>query len=92
MTKLDLVEALAKEANLSKNQANDCLNMILDEITKSLKKGQDVVLTGFGTFSVTKRKARAGINPKTGEKLQIPATKAPKFKAGKSLKDVVKKS
>jgi nucleoid DNA-binding protein len=92
MTKLDLVEALAKEANLSKNQANECLNMILDEITKSLKKGQDVVLTGFGTFSVTKRKARAGINPKTGEKLQIPATKAPKFKAGKSLKDVVKHS
>jgi nucleoid DNA-binding protein len=92
MSKSELVEVLAKEANLSKNQANECLNMILDEITKSLKKGQDVVLTGFGTFSVTKRKARAGINPKTGEKLQIPATKAPKFKAGKSLKDVVKHS
>ncbi len=92
MTKQDLIEVIAKEANMSKNQANECLNMILDEITKSLKKGQDVVLTGFGTFSVTKRKARMGINPKTGAKLQIPATKAPKFKAGKSLKEVVKKS
>ncbi len=92
MTKQDLVEVMAKAGETSKNQANDCLNMILDEITKTLKKGQDVVLTGFGTFSVVKRKARVGVNPKTGQKLNIPATKAPKFKAGKALKEAVKKS
>jgi len=92
MTKQDLVEIMAKACTISKNQANDCLNMILDEIAKSLKKGQDVVLTGFGTFSVIKRKARAGINPKTGQKINIPARKAPKFKPGKSLKDLVKNS
>jgi len=92
MTKQDLVEIMAKVCTISKNQANDCLNMILDEIAKSLKKGQDVVLTGFGTFSVVKRKARAGVNPKTGQKINIPARKAPKFKAGKSLKDMIKKS
>ncbi|MDD5621377.1 MAG: HU family DNA-binding protein [Candidatus Paceibacterota bacterium] len=91
MTKQDLIEKLAKELNLSKNQAGECLNMILDEISKSLKKGQNVVLTGFGTFSVTKRKSRIGINPRTGERIQISATKTPKFKAGKSLKDSVKK-
>ncbi|MDD5221331.1 MAG: HU family DNA-binding protein [Candidatus Pacebacteria bacterium] len=91
MTKQDLIEKLAKELNLSKNQAGECLNMILDEISKSLKKGQNVVLTGFGTFSVTKRKSRIGINPRTGERMQISATKTPKFKAGKSLKDSVKK-
>jgi nucleoid DNA-binding protein len=92
MTKQDLVEIMAKACTISKNQANDCLNMILDEIAKSLKKGQDVVLTGFGTFSVVKRKARTGINPKTGQKINIPARKAPKFKAGKSLKDMIRKS
>ncbi len=91
MTKQDLIEKLAKEANLSKNQAGEFLNTILDEISRSLKNGQDVVLTGFGTFSVTQRKARIGINPKTKERIQISATKTPKFKAGKSLKDAVKK-
>ncbi len=90
MTKQDLVEALAKQANTSKSQAGECLNTILEEITKSLKKGKDVTLTGFGTFSVVKRKARQGVNPRTGEKIKIAATKAPKFKAGKALKDAVK--
>ena len=92
MKKSDLIETIAKEINLSKNQVNVCVNMLLAEITKALKKGQDVILTGFGTFSVTKRNARVGINPKTGEKINIPTAKALKFKAGKTLKDAVKKS
>lgn len=90
MTKQDLVEALAKKCGCSKNSANDCLNTILDEIASSLKSGKDVVLTGFGTFKVAKRKARVGINPRTGKKINIPARRVPKFKAGKSLKDMVK--
>ncbi len=90
MGKQDLVEALAKRANLSKNQAGECLNAVLDEITTSLKKGKDVTVTGFGTFSVSKRKARMGVNPRTGEKIKIAATKVPKFKAGKALKEAVK--
>ncbi len=90
MGKKDLIEKLADKKNLSKVQAGECLNFILDEITGSLKKGKDVTLTGFGTFSVVKRKARMGVNPKTGEQIKIAATKAPKFKAGKSLKDAVK--
>lgn len=91
MGKQELIEALAKRVNVSKNQAGECLNAILDEVGKTLKKGKDVTLTGFGTFSVAKRKARQGVNPKTGEKIKIAATKAPKFKAGKNLKDLVKK-
>jgi DNA-binding protein HU-beta len=90
MGKQDLVEALAKRANLSKNQAGECLNAVLAEITSSLKKGNDVTVTGFGTFSVSKRKARQGVNPRTGEKIKIAATKVPKFKAGKALKEAVK--
>jgi len=91
MGKIEFVEILAKRIGTSKNQAGECLNIILEEISNSLKKGKDVVFTGFGTFSVSKRKARRGVNPKTGEKIQIAATKVPKFKAGKSLKDLVKK-
>jgi DNA-binding protein HU-alpha len=90
MTKGDLVEVLAKKAECSKTQANDCLNIILDEITGSLGKGKDVVLTGFGTFLVAKRKARTGRNPQTGEALKIPAMKVPRFRAGKKLKDAVR--
>ena len=90
MGKQDLVEALAKRANLSKSQAGECLNAVLAEITSSLKKGNDVTVTGFGTFSVSKRKARQGVNPRTGEKIKIAATKVPKFKAGKALKEAVK--
>jgi DNA-binding protein HU-beta len=90
MTKQDLIEALAKRVDCSKSCAANCLNVILDEIGKSLAKGKDVVLTGFGTFSVVKRKARVGRNPRTGEKINIPASKAPKFKPGKALKQLVK--
>ncbi len=90
MGKQDLVEMLAEKAKISKNQAGEYLNTILDEVGKSLKKGKDVTLTGFGTFSVSKRKARQGVNPRTGEKIKIAAAKVPKFKAGKKLKDLVK--
>ncbi|MCD6233058.1 HU family DNA-binding protein [bacterium] len=90
MTKEDIVEVLAKAGKISKKSAGDCLGIILDEIKKSLKQGKSVVLTGFGTFSVSKRKARMGRNPRTGKALKIPARKVPKFKAGKSLKDAVK--
>jgi len=90
MTKESLIEALAKKTGCSKSAAADCLNTILDEVEKALKKGEKVILTGFGTFSVSKRKARTGRNPKTGKAIKIPAKTVPKFKAGKALKDAVK--
>jgi DNA-binding protein HU-beta len=90
MSKGDLVNALAKRTKCSKSCANDCFNVVLDEITKSLAKGKSVTLTGFGTFSVAKRKARTGRNPQTGATIKIPARRVPKFKAGKQLKKAVK--
>ena len=90
MTKQDLVEAIANKTGVSKTAAEECLNVIIDQITKALSKGEEINLTGFGKFSVGKRKAREGRNPKTGEKIQIPASKTPKFKAGKALKEAVK--
>ena len=90
MTKQDLVDALVKKTGSSKRAAEENLNVVLEEITKALSKGKDVVLTGFGKFSVRRRKAREGRNPKTGESIRIPAMKVPKFKAGKGLKDAVK--
>jgi len=90
MTKQDLVEALAQKAGVSKAAASECLNIMLDEIGKALTKGQEVVLTGFGKFMVSKRKARMGRNPQTGAAIKIAAAKVPKFKAGKALKDLVK--
>jgi len=90
MTKGDLIQSLAKKTKCSKSCAADCLNTVLDDITKSLAKGKSVALTGFGTFSVTKRKARTGRNPQTGATIKIPARVVPKFKAGKQLKKAVK--
>ena len=89
MTKEELVEAVAKVC-CSKREAADAINAVLDNITKALSGGQKVTLTGFGTFSVSKRSARTGVNPRTGAKIKIPARTVPKFKAGKSLKDAVK--
>lgn len=86
MTKQDLIEKLAKKLDISENKAGNYLNSFLDEITKGLTQGKDVVLTGFGTFRVVKRKARMGRNPQTGERIRIPAKKVPKFKAGATLK------
>lgn len=90
ITKEDLIEGMVKTAGCSKKCAADCLNAILDSVAKSLKAGKDVVLTGFGTFMVSRRKARIGRNPQTGKALKIPAKTVPRFKAGKSLKDAVK--
>jgi len=89
ITKEELIEAVAKVCD-SKKQANDAVNELLDSITKFLTKGQKVTLTGFGTFNVSKRAARMGVNPRTGAKIKIPARTVPKFKAGKALKDAVK--
>jgi len=89
VTKEDLIESLAKVC-CSKKEASDCLNALIEDIKKNLAGGKDVVLTGFGTFSVSHRKARMGRNPQTGAALKIAAKKVPKFKAGKGLKDAVK--
>ncbi len=90
MTKDDIIEAIVKKIAISKKDAAEALSTVLEEITKTLSKGGDVTLTGFGTFRVGKRAAREGRNPKTGEKINIPAMKTPKFKAGKGLKDAVR--
>ncbi len=90
MTKAELIDKIASSASLTKADAGRALDATLDAVKAALKKGQKVTLVGFGTFSVSKRKARKGRNPKTGEEIKIPATKVPKFTAGKTLKDAVK--
>ncbi|HCH56290.1 MAG TPA: DNA-binding protein HU [Rhodospirillaceae bacterium] len=89
MNKNDLVAAVADGAELSKADAAKAVDAVFDSITGSLKGGGEVRLVGFGTFSVANRKASTGRNPRTGEAIQIPASKQPKFKAGKGLKDAV---
>ena len=88
--KNDLIQSLIRKVGLSQRQAAESLSTILDEISKALSKGEEVVLTGFGKFLVSQRKEREGINPKTKEKIIIPAVKTPRFKAGQTLKDAVK--
>lgn len=91
MKKDDLIEALYTGANLpTKKQAGEIVDWFFATITNALKKGDEVGITGFGTFKVVKRAARQGINPKTGEKIQIKAANKPKFTAGKLLKEAVK--
>ncbi|MBU2524413.1 HU family DNA-binding protein [Patescibacteria group bacterium] len=91
MTKQDLVNAAANAAGVTKKTAGEVLEALLDSITKSLKKGENVTITGFGTFRVSDRAARTGVNPRNpNEKIKIPAMKLPAFKAGKSLKDAVR--
>jgi len=90
MTKDQLIEAVANKIGVSKKQGEEFMEAVLDEITKALQKNDKVVLTGFGAFVISNRKARAGVNPKTGAKIQIPAMKVPKFKAGKALKEAVR--
>lgn len=89
MNKSELVDAIADAADSSKADAQRHLDAVIDSITGALKKGDSVQLTGFGTFEVRDRSARTGRNPQTGAEIQIAATKAPAFKAGKGLKDVV---
>ena len=89
MNKTELVAAIAEKAELSKKDSEKALKAFIDVVTEELKKGEKIQLVGFGTFEVTERAAREGRNPLTGEKMQIKASKAPKFKAGKALKDAV---
>tara|TARA_Y100000588_G_C13930721_1_gene785658 strand:+ start:118 stop:390 length:273 start_codon:yes stop_codon:yes gene_type:complete len=86
MNKGELVAAIADDAGLSGAAAGKALDSVITNITKALKKGDSVTLTGFGTFSVSQRKARTGRNPQTGESIKIKAAKVPKFKAGAKLK------
>ena len=91
MTKQDLVAAVAAGAGVSKRVAGDALEAVLDSITKELKKGKNVTITGFGTFRISHRAARTGVNPRNpSQKIKIPAMNVPAFKAGKSLKDAVR--
>ena len=89
MNKQQLVEAMATNANMTKVDAEKALKAFIDTVTEELKNGGKVQLVGFGTFEVTERAERQGRNPKTGEAITIPASKSPKFKAGRSLKDIV---
>ncbi len=90
MTKAELIDKIASGANLTKTDASRALDAFLNVVQTALKKGQKVTLVGFGTFSVAKRKARKGRNPRTGEIIKIPAAKVPKFSAGKALKTEIK--
>jgi DNA-binding protein HU-beta len=90
MTKADLIASIGKEAKISKASAEKAINAFTNTVTKALKKGDKLALTGFGTFSVAKRRARTGRNPQTGREIKIPATRVAKFKAGNLLKSAVR--
>ena len=90
MTKADLIEKMSKDADVAKVAAEKCLKSFIDAVIKTVKKGNKLTLVGFGTFSVSKRKARTGRNPQTGAAIKIAARKVPKFKAGQAFKDAVK--
>lgn len=89
MTKAEIIDKIASDADVSKSAAGKALESLTSSIVSSLKKGDKVTLVGFGTFSVSNRKARDGRNPRTGETIKIKASKAPKFSAGKSFKDAL---
>ena len=89
MNKTELVAAIAEKTELTKKDAEKALKAFTDVVAEELKKGEKIQLVGFGTFEVVKRAARTGVNPATGKKIKIKASKAPKFKAGKALKDSV---
>ncbi len=89
MNKAELIAAIAEQTNLSKKDSEAALKAFVDVVSEELKKGEKVQLVGFGTFEVSERAAREGRNPATGEAMTIQASKAPKFKAGKALKDLV---
>ncbi len=89
MNKNDLINNVADAAGISKTAASSAVDAVFDSISSALSSGGDVRLVGFGTFSVANRKATTGRNPRTGEAIKIPASKSPKFKAGKALKDAV---
>jgi DNA-binding protein HU-beta len=90
VTKQDFVDAVADRAGMSKRDAGDAVDAMLDTITHALKSGDSITFTGFGKFSTSARAARQGVNPRTGERVQIAATTVPKFTAGSALKSAVK--
>ncbi len=90
MTKAEMVETVASKVDLPRAVAERAVNTVFEEVTEALKQGDKVNISGFGTFSISERKARTGRNPKTGETIQIAASRAAKFKAGKTLKDSLK--
>jgi len=90
MNKSQLVESIAEQTQLTKTTIEDMINRTLELIKKSVKKGDDVTLVGFGTFTKAKRKARMGRNPQTGNEIKIPAMTVPRFRAGKDFKDILK--
>ena len=91
MNKMELAEALAEKTGMGKSDAEKALNAVVEVVTEQLKSGHEVTITGFGSFSVSARAARTGVNPQNPtQKIQIAATKVPKFKAGKSLKEAVR--
>ena len=90
MTKADLISSVAKDSKVTKTAAEKALNAFAATVTKALKKGDKISLTGFGTFSVARRKARMGRNPRTGREIKITATKVAKFKPGNKLRNAVK--
>ena len=90
MNKSQLVESVAEQTQLAKTHIEEVLNSALDTIKKSVKKGDDVTLVGFGTFTKSKRKARTGRNPQTGKEIKIPAMTVPRFRPGKEFKDIVR--
>ncbi len=90
MTKADLVAQVSKKVGLTSKAAKDAVNAVFGSVTDAMKRGEKVVVTGFGTFMVRKRAARKGRNPQTGAVIQIPSTKTPGFTAGKSLKRMIK--
>ncbi|KJR43847.1 Histone-like bacterial DNA-binding protein [Candidatus Magnetoovum chiemensis] len=89
MNKSDIIDAISKETSLSKSEATKALEAAINTITQAVKGNDKVTIVGFGTFSLSERKERQGRNPQTGETIQIPASKAPKFVAGKAFKELV---
>lgn len=89
MNKTDLIERIAKETQLTKSSIEDAINTAIEIIKRSVKKGEDVTLLGFGTFTQTKRKERVGRNPQTGAEITIPAATVPRFRPGKEFKSML---
>jgi DNA-binding protein HU-beta len=89
MNKSQLIEAVASDSGLTRSDSSRAVESVLATVTKTLKRGDEVNITGFGKFSVVRRAARQGVNPRTGERLKIKASKAPKFSAGASLKQAI---
>ncbi|MCR4653950.1 MAG: HU family DNA-binding protein [Eubacterium sp.] len=90
MNKTELIAAISEQTDLTKKQSEEALKAFVDVVADALKKGDKVQLVGFGTFEVSERAARTGRNPRTNETIEIAASKTPKFKAGKALKDLIK--